>query len=261
MENKKKYIIIFSIILALLAIVSVATATEVNAASVPKQNLSDYAGLELKESQKYQYQADSMIKNIEGTEKEINNTRKKISDYDKQIVNKNKQLTTKNKQLTTKNKQLKTYNNKLKKLNKKRKTKVVKNNILKTKKTIKTIKKQITTYKKNIATTKKEITALNKNKTTNKQIEQNFIQINSSQTKVAENTMKKAWQHLDYSVWALDILNNYNLYVAISFNNDQKEIPYNDKFDYGYWWEYPEAKHDYYYTYPPTFNSFLLGNY
>lgn len=235
MENKKKYIIIFSILFMFLALVSVSTAQEVNSATVSKQNLTDYASLELNKSKEYQKYLNGSIKAIEANEKIINNTKKKIKTYDKQ-------LTTKNKQLKNKNKQLKTYNNKLKKLNKKLKTKTLKKNILKTKKTIKTIKKQMNSYKKGINIIKKKIKD-------NKNLLKNCIAMNTTLIDSADNMLNEAWRHLDSAAWATSWANSYSIFGGSGY------------YDYGYYWKYPEAKNNYYSKQPVDFSLFMSGQY
>ncbi len=233
MKNKTKYILIFSILFFLIALISVATAHEVNAITVSKQNLLDFSGLELNKSENYKNLTKVQLENIKSNEKKINTTNKKINSY--------------NKQLTTKNKQLKTYNTKLKKLNKKIKTKTIKKSILNTKKSIKNLKNKINILKKQ---TKKEDNTL-----------KTFKNINFTLINMANTNMKEAWKHLDHAEWALDILDNYNLYVAVSFNNDHGEVPYDDRFDYGYYWKYSEAMNNYYSRQPVDFGLFMSGYY
>ncbi|MDR0911402.1 MAG: hypothetical protein LBM96_02220 [Methanobrevibacter sp.] len=244
MDKRMRYIIIFSILLMFLAVTSVATAQEVNAATVTKQSLMDFGQTQLTRSQQFNDLADNQINEINKNEKKIKDTRKTIKSYDKQLSDKNKALKTKNKQLTSKNKQFKTYNNKLKKLNKKRKTKTVKKTITKTKKTISTLKKQISSYKKQIKSLKKQISSIKDKTKKSKTTLQTCIKLNTTSNQIAKMYINEAWKSLDYASWALDIFNNYDEYVS---------LPYDDSFDYGYYWQYPQAAQNNWYKYAPGF--------
>lgn len=221
MKNKTKYILIFSILFFLIALISVATAHEVNAITVSKQNLTDFGELELNKSKKYVDSANSQLKTVDSNKKKINDTKKKIKTYDKQ--------------LNLKNKQLKSYNSKLKKLNKKIKTKNIKKSILNTKKNIKAIKKSILTFKKRIKY---------ENQTAKFYAKANDLIYNS-----IESDINQSYKHLDVSEWAISWATSYSLFGGSNY------------YDYGYYWKYPEAMNNYYSRQPVDFGLFMSGYY